>query len=133
MGVNMCFNLSETLVTKFTTGNDDDALVDALTSNELVNEVGQAAHIIKAFDAAHHDNPRHLLPPWRQYMKLVSILLRFTRAIREGKWDLSLLRAMFCCVRAFRVFIWLNQVVDLSLLSEMLPYFAAFDHSNYTR
>ena len=56
-GVNMRFNLSETLVTKFTTGNDDDALVDALTSSELVNEVGQAAHIIKAFDAAYHDNP----------------------------------------------------------------------------
>ena len=56
-------------------------------------------------------------------MKLVSILLRFTRAIREGKWDLSSLRAMFCCVRAFRVFIWLNQVVDLSSFSEMLPYF----------
>ena len=29
------------------TGNDDDALVDALTSSELSNEVGQAAHIIK--------------------------------------------------------------------------------------
>ena len=60
-GVNMYFNLSETLATKFTTGNDDDALVDALTSSELVNEVGQAAHIIKAFDAAHHDNPSLLL------------------------------------------------------------------------
>ena len=60
-GVNMCFNLSETLVTKFTTGNDDDALVDAPTSNELVNEVGQAARIIKAFDAAHHDNLSLLL------------------------------------------------------------------------
>ena len=47
-GVNMCFNLSETLATKFTTGNDDDALIDGLTSSELVNEVGQAAHIIKA-------------------------------------------------------------------------------------
>ena len=57
-GVNMCFNLSEALATKFTTGNDDDALIDGLTSSELVNEVGQAAHIIKAFDAAHHDNPR---------------------------------------------------------------------------
>ena len=60
-GVNICFNLSETLVTKFTTGNDDDALVDAPTSNELVNEVGQAASIIKAFDAAHHDNLSLLL------------------------------------------------------------------------
>ena len=43
-------------------------------------------------------------------MKPVSILLRFTRAIREGKWDLYL--SSFC---------------------EMLPYFGAFDHSNYTR
>ena len=41
-------------------------------------------------------------------MRLVSILLRFT--IREGKWDLY-----------------------LSSFSEMLPYFAAFDFSNYTR
>ena len=102
----MCFNLSETLATKFTTGNDDDVLVDALTSSELVNEVGQAAHIIKAFDAAYHDNPSFCY--WKQYMKLVSILQRFT--IREGKWDLY-----------------------LSSFSEMLPYFAAFDHTNYTR
>ena len=48
---NTLVNLSETLATKFMTGNDDDSLVDALTSSELVNEVGQAAHIIKAFDA----------------------------------------------------------------------------------
>ena len=87
-GVNMYFNLSETLATKFTTANDDDALVDALTSSELVNEVGQAAHIIKAFDATHHDNPSFCY--WTQYMKLVSILVRFTREIRKGKWDLYL-------------------------------------------
>ena len=43
-------------------------------------------------------------------MKLVSILLRLTRAIREGKWE-----------------------VYLSSFSEMLSYFVAFDHSNYTR
>ena len=55
-GVNVYFNLSETLAIKFTTGNDDDPLVEALTTSELVNEVGQAAHIIKAFDATHHDN-----------------------------------------------------------------------------
>ena len=43
-------------------------------------------------------------------MKLVSILLRFTRAIREGNWELPLLS-----------------------FSEMLPWFVAFDHVNYTR
>ena len=101
-------NLSDTLATKFTTGNDDDAFVDALTSSEIVKEVGQAERIIKAFDAAHHDNPTFCY--WRKYMKLVSMLLRFTCAIREGKWDLY-----------------------LSSFYEILPYFAAFDNSNYTR
>jgi len=43
-------------------------------------------------------------------MNLVSILLRFTWAIREGEWDLY-----------------------QSSFSEMLPWFAAFDHVNYTR
>ena len=85
---NTLVNLSDTLATKFMTGNNDDALVDALTRSEHVTEVGQAAHIIKAFDAAHHDNPTFCY--WRQYMKLVSIFLRFTRVIREGKWDLYL-------------------------------------------
>ena len=56
-------NLPDTLATTFTIGNDDDALVDALTSSKLVNEVGQAVHIdiIKVFDAAHHDNPTLIL------------------------------------------------------------------------
>ena len=97
----------DTLATKSTTGKDDDVLVDALTSSELVNEVGKAAHIMKAFDAANHEHPTFCY--WRQCMKLVSILLMFTRAIREVKWDLY-----------------------LSSFSDMLPYFAAFDHSNYT-
>ena len=43
-------------------------------------------------------------------MNLVSILLRFTRAIREGNWELY-----------------------LSSFSEMLPWFVTFDHVNYTR
>ena len=105
---NTLVNLSDTLATKCTTENDDDVLVDALTRSELVNKVDQAAHIIRAFDVAHHDDPTFCY--WRQYMKLVSILLRFTRAIWEEKWDLY-----------------------LSSFSEMLPYFAAFNHSNYTR
>lgn len=43
-------------------------------------------------------------------MNLVSILLRFTRALREGDWKLF-----------------------LSSFAEMLPWFAVFDHVNYTR
>ena len=43
-------------------------------------------------------------------MNLVSILLRFTRALRAGDWELY-----------------------LSSFAEMLPWFAAYDHVNYTR
>ena len=43
-------------------------------------------------------------------MNLVSIFLRFTRALREGDWELY-----------------------LSSFAEMLPWFAAYDHVNYTR
>ena len=43
-------------------------------------------------------------------MHLVFIVLTFTRALREGDWELY-----------------------LSSFAEMLPWFAAFDHVNYTR
>lgn len=43
-------------------------------------------------------------------MKLVSILLRFTCSLRDRDWNLF-----------------------LSSISEMLPWFGAFDHVNYTR
>jgi hypothetical protein len=60
------------------------------------------------FDAWHKDDATFCF--WRTYMRLVSILLRFTRAIREGNWDLF-----------------------LSSFSEMLPWFAAFAHVNHFR
>ena len=47
---------------------------------------------------------------WWHYMEMVSILLRFTRAQREGNWDLHL--------HAFK---------------EMMPYFHAYNHNNYAR
>lgn len=64
--------------------------------------------IITEFDEAYADNLTFQY--WRKYMKLVFILLRFTRALREGDWQLY-----------------------LSAFSEMLPHFVAFDHTNYTR
>ena len=47
---------------------------------------------------------------WWQYMELVAILLRFTRAQRDGLWDLY-----------------------LSPFRSMLPYFMKNDHPNYAR
>ena len=45
---------------------------------------------------------------WWQYMELVAILLRFTRAQRDGLWDLY-----------------------LSTFRSMLPYFMRYDHPNH--
>ena len=63
---------------------------------------------IAKFDEANSEDPTFMY--WRQYMGMVGVLLRFTRAIREGDWMLY-----------------------LSTFAEMIPHFAAFSHTNYTR
>lgn len=47
---------------------------------------------------------------WWQYLSMVSVLLKFTRAQRDGQWDLY-----------------------LDALRAMLPYFQRYDHINYAR
>lgn len=97
-------DLSTQLATQF----DKSSAMDAAAYSNLIDEVAEVTGIVKEFDATHQDDSTYRY--WRQYMNLVSILLRFTRAIREGNWELY-----------------------LSSFSEMLPWFAAFDHVNYTR
>jgi len=63
---------------------------------------------IREFDSSNSDDPTLML--WRTYMQLVSILLAFTRAIRDGDWHLY-----------------------LSSFAEMMPWFARYDHTHYTR
>ena len=63
---------------------------------------------IAIFDEACNQDPAFVY--WREYMTMAGILLRFTRSILEGDWRLF-----------------------LSTFAEMLPYFAEFDHTNYTR
>ena len=82
--------------------------MDTAAYSSLVDEVGQVTDIVKQFDGIYQDDSTYCY--WRQYMHMVSILLRFTRAIREGDWELY-----------------------LSSFSEMLPWVSAFDHVNYTR
>ena len=82
--------------------------MDTAAYSSVIDEVGQVTDIVKEFDGIYQDDSTYCY--WRQYMHMVSILLRFTRAIREGDWELY-----------------------LSSFSEMLPWFAAFDHVNYTR
>ena len=82
--------------------------MDTAAYSSLIDEAGQVTDIVKEFDGIYQDDSTYCY--WRQYIHMVSILLRFTRAIREGDWELY-----------------------LSSFSEMLPWFAAFDHVNYTR
>ena len=97
-------DLSMQLASKF----DQSSEMDTAAYSNLIDEVGQVTDIVREFDATRQDDSTYCY--WRQYMHLVCILLRFTRAIREGTWELY-----------------------LSSFAEMLPWFAAFDHTNYTR
>ena len=96
------------LPVKLAAGFSLEDAIDSPVYRHAVNEMGHVLDIIAQFDEAHQHNPT--LCYWRQYMLLVSILLRFTRAIREGDW-----------------------VLYLSSIAEMLNWFAVFDHVNYFR
>ena len=62
---------------------------------------------LDAFDKSRENAPTYLF--WRQYMELVLLLLRFTRAFRSGNWELY-----------------------LTSIAEMIPWFALYDHTHYT-
>ncbi|KAL2081649.1 hypothetical protein ACEWY4_023502 [Coilia grayii] len=75
---------------------------------ELVLKVEKVQDLLAEFDKANKDKPTFTF--WRQYMELVSILLAFTRALRSGDWKLY-----------------------MSAFKSMMPWFAAYDHTHYTR
>ena len=85
---------------------DDDAIRSSLQL--LIPKVHQVNSLMEDFDKTQETNCTFLF--WRKYMHIVSILLCFTRAIRDSNWELYL--------RSF---------------SEMLPCFAAFHHIHYLR
>ena len=82
--------------------------MDTAAYSSLIDEVGQVTDIVKAFDGNYQDDSTYCY--WKQYMHVVSIWLKLTRAILKGGWELYLLP-----------------------FSEMLPWFSTFDHVNYTR
>jgi hypothetical protein len=62
--------------------------------------------ILNQFDQHHADDSNFTF--WRKYMGMVEILLDFTRAMREGNWELH-----------------------LEALASMLPWMVIYDHRNY--
>jgi hypothetical protein len=75
---------------------------------ELVEATTELFALLDDFDTSQSDCPTFTY--WRQYMEMIAILLGFIRAEREGNWELHMER-----------------------FSRMLPYFASYDHTNYSR
>ena len=63
--------------------------MDTAAYSSLIIEVGQVTDTVKEFDLIHQDDLTYCYR--RQCMHMVSTLVRFTWAIREGDWELYLL------------------------------------------
>lgn len=83
---------------------------DPQTITELITVVDQekVRNLLHNFVESRSDDVNFCF--WWQYMDMVSILLQYTRAHRDGIWDLHLYS-----------------------FSLMLPYFKRYDHLNYAR
>ena len=74
----------------------------------LLFQMNPLLELLAEYDAA--EACKTMFKLWRQYMDMVSILLRFTRAMRDGSWQLH-----------------------LTSIAEMMPWFAVYYHVNYAR
>lgn len=90
------------VVENFTIKSED--VTDSLCA--LVRVTSTVLDLPKKFDESESVHPTFKF--WRQYMEMVSILMGFIRADREGNWALH-----------------------LEFFSKMLPWFAIYDHTNY--
>ncbi|KAL8571746.1 hypothetical protein ACOMHN_060831 [Nucella lapillus] len=93
-------------VTQGFANKDDNDIQSSL--EDLLSSIEEVKVLFDEFESSSSENATYQY--WRTYMKLVSILLRFTRSLRDGDWELF-----------------------LSSFAEMLPWFGAFDHYHYTR
>lgn len=98
-------NLSEAVI-----GAAKDKDLDSMREYfaQLTDRCGRLITLLKDFDEVHKEDCNYVV--WRQYMDMIGILLRFTRAAREGNWSLY-----------------------VSAFSEMLPWMSVYDHINYLR
>ncbi|KAG1689631.1 hypothetical protein GQR58_007712 [Nymphon striatum] len=76
--------------------------------SQLTSISGTIISMLKAFDDEQVQRPQFAF--WLVYMEMVSILLNFIRAEREGNWELH-----------------------LESFKRMLPWFAVYNHTNYAR
>jgi hypothetical protein len=72
---------------------------------DLVLNIEEIQDLLAEYDK--ENSSRLTFTYWRQYMELVSILLAFTRALRNGIWSLY-----------------------ISTFKSMMPWFAVYDHTH---
>ena len=101
-GIKLC---ATDIMTAFT---EHDLSKAEVAYNKLTNLNRDVIVLFKEFEKDYADQPNFKY--WMDYMELVSILLNFTRAKREGNWELYLVS-----------------------FSSMLPWFAVYNHTNYSR
>lgn len=83
----------------------DESVINSF--NRLVEASSELLDLLKEFDKI---ETAATFRYWRHYMEMVSVVLGFIRAEREGNWALH-----------------------LELFAKMLPWFAVYDHYNYSR
>ena len=86
--------------------DDIDKIVDAFNSVKSVMKASNILTLMQDFQATRSPTVKY----WQQYLDMVSVLLHFIRAERERDW-----------------------LLHLSSFAAMLPWFAIYDHVNYTR
>ena len=86
-------------------GKDDKEIQSS--TEALLSKIDVVIVLFDEFEASCSQNAT--FGYWKTYMKLVSIILRFTHSLRDGDWELF-----------------------LSSFAEILPWFGAFDHYHYT-
>ena len=86
--------------------DDIDKIVETFNEVKAAMKTSNVLPLMQEFQASRSPTVKY----WQQYLDMVSILLHFIRAEREGDWQLH-----------------------LSAFASMLPWFAIYDHVNYTR
>ncbi len=97
--------LTDAVVQAFAGGTQDSLLAAVSAQRDCIQDMKK--------DLSEYIEEKSVFPTfryWTQYIELVQMLLNFIRAEREGNWQLH-----------------------MSSFKQMLPWFAVYDHVNYTR
>ena len=105
-----CFDLYLDIIAQLEKAISSD---DKTSCHQLLTQAEQQSEVVVHYLKEFRQRSRSVSDTfayWDDFISMVEILLRFVRGERDGIWDLH-----------------------LGALSDMLPYFFAYDHINYAR